>query len=100
MPVRLRARRFRARAAPRPRGAVRAAGRCLDTLVAGDGEPPVATIDPREIAITGERAARSGRAPDSWEHVMHWGAPTEEQHRLLAAGHAVRVPAPVAGVRS
>jgi hypothetical protein len=85
VPVRLRVRRFRTCAAPRPEGA---------------GEPAVAAVDPRPIAITGERGARNGRAPDSWEHVMPWGAPTEEQRRLLAAGHAVRLQVPVAGVRS
>lgn len=74
--------------------------RCLNVLMAGDGEPAVATTDPRLIAITGERAAWNGRAPDSWEHVMPWGEPTEDQHRLLAAGHTVRVLVPVAGARA
>ncbi|MGY2064762.1 hypothetical protein [Blastococcus sp. SYSU DS0619] len=74
--------------------------RCLNVLMAGDGAPAVATTDPRLIAITGERAAWNGRAPDSWEHVMPWGEPTEDQHRLLAAGHTVRVLVPVAGGRA
>ncbi|NEK87144.1 hypothetical protein GCU60_15490 [Blastococcus saxobsidens] len=70
--------------------------RCLNVLMAGAGEPAVATTDPRLIAVTGERAAWNGRPPQSWEHVMPWGHPTEEQHRLLAAGHTVRVLVPVA----
>ncbi|MGY2083775.1 hypothetical protein [Blastococcus sp. SYSU DS0539] len=74
--------------------------RCLNVLMAADGEPAVATTDPRLIAITGERAAWNGRAPDSWEHVMPMGEPTGDQRRLLAAGHTVRVLVPVAGGRA
>ncbi|MDP5181380.1 hypothetical protein QOZ88_01900 [Blastococcus sp. BMG 814] len=104
MPVRPRARR----ASLPPVGAARGAGdvvgpaagpaavRCLDVRTAGDGEP---AVDPRPIAVTGERAARDDRAPDSWEPVMPWGEPTEEQRRLPAAGHAVRGQLPVAVVR-
>lgn len=65
--------------------------RCVDVLMAGDGRPAVATADPRLIAITGERAAWHGRAPDSWEHVMPWRVRTAEQQRLAAAGTTVRV---------
>ncbi|MBJ7453555.1 MAG: proline dehydrogenase, partial [Blastococcus sp.] len=65
--------------------------RCVDVLMAGDGRPAVATTDPRLIAITGERAAWHGRAPDSWEHVMPWRVRTAEQQRLAAAGTTVRV---------
>lgn len=74
--------------------------RCLTILMSGDGEPAVATTDPRLIAVTGERAAWNGRPPESWEHVMPWGPPTEEQRRLLAAGSTVRVRVPVSGVRA
>ena len=74
--------------------------RCLNVLMAGDGELAVATTDPRLIAVTGERAAWYGRPPESWEHVMPWGDPTEEQHRLLAAGQTVRVQVPVTGERA
>ncbi|RBY91527.1 hypothetical protein DQ244_09370 [Blastococcus sp. TBT05-19] len=74
--------------------------RCLTVLLAGDGEHAVATTDPRIIAVTGERAAWNGRPPESWEYVMPWGAPTEEQHRLVAAGHPVRVQVSVAGGRA
>ena len=74
--------------------------RCLNVLMAGDGRPAVATVDPRLIAITGERAAWNGRTPDSWEYVVPWGEPTEDHRRALAAGHAVRVLVPVAGDRA
>ncbi|WP_166531715.1 hypothetical protein [Blastococcus xanthinilyticus] len=86
--------------AGRGTGAELAFVRCLNVLMAGAGEPAVATVDPRLIAITGERAAWNGRTPDSWEHVMPWGEPTEDQHRVLAAGYAVRVLVPVAGDRA
>jgi proline dehydrogenase len=65
--------------------------RCLNVLMAGSGHPSVAATDPRLIAITGERAAWNGRAPDSWEHLMPYGVRTDEQQRLAAAGDAVRV---------
>ncbi|MDK3255683.1 hypothetical protein [Blastococcus capsensis] len=74
--------------------------RCLNVLMAGEGRPAVATVDPRLIAITGERAAWNGRTTESWEYVMPWGEPTEDQRHLLAAGHAVRVLVPVAGERA
>ncbi|CCG05295.1 putative proline dehydrogenase [Blastococcus saxobsidens] len=86
--------------ATRGRGTELAFVRCLNVLMTGDGRPAVATVDPRLIAITGERAAWNGRTPDSWEYVMPWGEPTEDQRRLLAAGHAVRVLVPVAGERA
>jgi proline dehydrogenase len=68
--------------------------RCLNVLMAGAGTPGVATTDPRLIAIAGERAAWNERPPDSWEHVMPCGARPDEQQRLVAAGHRVRVAVP------
>jgi proline dehydrogenase len=68
--------------------------RCLNVLMAGDGHPEIAASDKRLIAITGERAAWNGRTPDSWEHVMPYGVLTDEQHRLVAGGYAVRVAVP------
>jgi proline dehydrogenase len=68
--------------------------RCLNVLMAGDGHPEIASSDRRLIAITGERAAWNGRTPDSWEHVMPYGVLTDEQHRLVAGGHVVRVAVP------
>jgi proline dehydrogenase len=80
--------------AGRRRAARLAFVRCLDVLMTGDGEPAVATSDPRLIAITGERAAWHGRPSDSWEHVMPWGIRTAEQQRLAAAGSRVRIAVP------
>jgi proline dehydrogenase len=68
--------------------------RCLNVLLAGPGTPGVATTDPRLIAIAGERAAWYGRDPGSWEHVMPYGISTDQQRRLVAAGHRVRVSVP------
>ena len=68
--------------------------RCLNVLMAGDGHPEIAAADRRLIAIAGERAAWNGRTPDSWEHVMPYGVLTDEQHRLVAGGYAVRVAVP------
>lgn len=64
--------------------------RCLNVLMAAPGRPGVATTDPRLVAITGERAAWNDRSPDSWEYVMPWTVRTDEQQRLVAAGHTVR----------
>jgi proline dehydrogenase len=68
--------------------------RCLNVLMAGDGHPEIAASDRRLIAIAGERAAWNGRTADSWEYVMPYGVLTDEQHRLLAGGYAVRVAVP------
>ena len=65
--------------------------RCLNVLMSGSGTPGVATIDPRLVAIAGERAAWNERTPESWEHVMPYGVRTDEQQRLAAAGYRVRV---------
>lgn len=65
--------------------------RCLNVLMAGDGQPAIATIDPRLVAIAGERAAWNDRTPDSWEHVMPYGVRLHDQRRLVAAGYRVRV---------
>ena len=68
--------------------------RCLNVLMSRDGRPAVAATDPRLVAIAGERAAWYDRPPDSWEHVMPYGVRTDDQRRLLAAGHRVRVAVP------
>ena len=65
--------------------------RCLNVLMAGGGQPALATADPRLVAIIGERAAWNDRTPDSWEHVMPYGVRVHAQRRLLAAGYRVRV---------
>jgi proline dehydrogenase len=65
--------------------------RCLKVLMEGDGYPMVATHDPRLVAIAAELAERVGRAPDSWEYQMLYGVRPDEQRRLRARGHVVRV---------
>jgi proline dehydrogenase len=65
--------------------------RCLNVLMAGEGYPMVATHDPRLIAIAGERARWYGRSIDSYEYQLLYGVRPEEQRRLAAAGHTVRV---------
>jgi proline dehydrogenase len=68
--------------------------RCLNVLMAGYGYPMVATHDPRLIAIAGERARHHGRTPDSYEFQLLYGVRPDEQRRLAAAGHTVRVYVP------
>ncbi len=65
--------------------------RCLNVLMAGDGYPMVATHDPRLIAIAGERAGWYGRRRRSYEYQLLYGVRPDEQRRLAAAGHTVRV---------
>ena len=71
--------------------------RCLNALMARSAQLGIAATDPRLIAITGERAVWHGRTPDSWEYVMPHGVRVEEQQRLTAAGHRVRVTLPTRG---
>jgi proline dehydrogenase len=54
----------------------------------------VATHDPRLIAIAGERAGWNGRRPGSYEFQLLYGVRPDEQRRLAAAGHTVRVYVP------
>jgi len=66
--------------------------RCMNVLLAGDGYPMFATHDPRLIEIGAERA----RAYDKrdFEFQMLYGIRPDEQRRLAAAGHTVRVYVP------
>jgi proline dehydrogenase len=66
--------------------------RCMNVLLAGDGYPMFATHDPRLIEIAEERA----RAHDTRgvEFQMLYGIRPDEQRRLAAAGHTVRVYVP------
>lgn len=68
--------------------------RCLNVLMAGEGYPMLATHDPRLIAIGQDRAAWYDREPGSYEFQMLHGIRPEEQRRLAAAGHTVRVYVP------
>ena len=84
-------------ASGRGRGAPLAVVRCLNVLMAGEGHPGIEVSDPRLVAIAGERAAWNGRPSDSWELVMPYGVLVQEQRRLVAAGHRVRVAVPARG---
>ncbi len=65
--------------------------RCLKVLMSGDGYPMVATHDPRLVSIATSLAARSGRGPGDFEFQMLYGIRPDEQRRLAARGHTVRV---------
>jgi len=68
--------------------------RCLKVLMAGQGYPMVATHDPRMIRIAGALATRHGRTPGDHEYQMLYGIRTDEQKRLAALGHTMRVYVP------
>jgi proline dehydrogenase len=68
--------------------------RCLGVLMSGPGYPMVATHDPRLIHVAGDLATALGRARDTFEFQMLYGARPDEQRRLAAAGHSVRVYVP------
>jgi proline dehydrogenase len=63
--------------------------RCMNLLLAGDGYPMFATHDPTLVAIAADRAAALDRT--AFEFQMLYGIRPDEQHRLAAAGHTVRV---------
>lgn len=68
--------------------------RCLKILMSGSAYPMVASHDPRMIAIATELAARAGRATDGYEFQMLYGIRPEEQQRIVAGGHVLRVYVP------
>ncbi|WP_326798734.1 proline dehydrogenase family protein [Streptomyces sp. NBC_01808] len=72
----------------------RAYVRCLKILMTGHGYPMIGTHDPRMIAITQELARRHGRKTDEYEFQMLYGIRTQEQQRLVAEGHRMRVYTP------
>jgi proline dehydrogenase len=63
--------------------------RCLNVLLAGDGYPMFATHDPRLVAIAADRAADGSTT--AFEFQMLYGIRPDEQRRLVARGHTVRV---------
>jgi proline dehydrogenase len=65
--------------------------RCLRVLMEGDGYPMVATHDPRLVEAAQALAGQAGRDKGSFEFQMLYGIRPEEQRRLAAAGHTVRV---------
>jgi proline dehydrogenase len=66
--------------------------RCMNALLDGDGYPMFATHDPTLIAIATERAA--AESIKAFEFQMLYGIRPDEQRRLAAAGHVVRVYVP------
>jgi proline dehydrogenase len=68
--------------------------RCLNILMSGEGYPMVATHDPRLIAIAEDRARWFDRSAGEYEFQMLYGVRPEEQARLAAGGHTVRVYVP------
>ena len=68
--------------------------RCMKILMQGDGYPMLATHDPRLIDIGEALAIRADRAPGSYEFQMLFGVRTDEQLRLAAEGHRMRVYVP------
>jgi len=68
--------------------------RCLEILFAGEGYPMVASHDPAMIEAALGIAGRLGRAHDAYEFQMLYGIRDDEQRRLAAAGHTVRVYTP------
>ena len=65
--------------------------RILKILMEGEGYPMIGSHDPRLIAITQELARRAGRKLDEYEFQMLYGIRGEEQTRLAAEGHRMRV---------
>jgi proline dehydrogenase len=65
--------------------------RCLNILMSGEGYPMVATHDPRLIAIAEDRARWFDRSTGEYEFQLLYGVRPEEQARLAAGGHTVRV---------
>ncbi|MFB7933582.1 MULTISPECIES: proline dehydrogenase family protein [Streptomyces] len=69
----------------------RAYVRILGTLMEGTGYPMIGSHDPRLIAIGQELAHRAGRKLDEYEFQMLYGIRGDEQTRLAAEGHRMRV---------
>jgi proline dehydrogenase len=67
---------------------------CARILLAGDGYPMLATHDPELIAAVAELARNYAREPGSYEYQLLYGIRSDEQRRLAAAGHTVRVYVP------
>jgi proline dehydrogenase len=68
--------------------------RCLRILMEGDGYPMIASHDPNMVAIATELVRRTGRPETSYEFQMLYGIRPDEQRRLVAEGHRVRVYVP------
>ncbi len=63
--------------------------RCVEILLRGEGYPMFATHDPRLVSIAADRARVHDK--HGFEFQMLFGIRPDEQRRLAAAGHVVRV---------
>jgi proline dehydrogenase len=63
--------------------------RCMNVLLQGGGYPMFATHDPQLIDIVTRRARDLGKT--GFELQMLYGVRPDEQRRLVAAGHTVRI---------
>ena len=68
--------------------------RCLEVLFAGEGYPMVASHDPAMVDAALGLADRLDKSVDAYELQMLYGIRDDEQRRLAAAGHTVRVYTP------
>lgn len=68
--------------------------RCLRILMDGQGYPMVASHDPRMIEAAQTYATDAGRSATDHEFQMLFGIRDDEQRRLAAEGHQVRVYTP------
>jgi proline dehydrogenase len=67
---------------------------CLRVLMGGSGYPMVASHDPAIVAAVPAMLGESGRGSDAFEYQMLYGIRDDEQLRLTAAGHTMRVYTP------
>ncbi|MEV6331018.1 proline dehydrogenase family protein [Streptomyces sp. NPDC051909] len=65
--------------------------RIMKILMDGEGYPMIGSHDPRLISVAQELARRAGRKLDEYEFQMLYGIRSEEQNRLAAEGHRMRV---------
>ncbi|MFF7179065.1 proline dehydrogenase family protein [Streptomyces sp. NPDC008121] len=65
--------------------------RIMRILMDGEGYPMIGSHDPRLISVGQELARRAGRKLDEYEFQMLYGIRGEEQNRLAAEGHRMRV---------
>ncbi|WP_026361155.1 proline dehydrogenase family protein [Amycolatopsis nigrescens] len=68
--------------------------RCLRVLMSGSGYPMVASHDPRMVAIAEHLVGQLGRSPADHEFQMLYGIRPDEQRRIAADGHTMRVYVP------
>jgi proline dehydrogenase len=68
--------------------------RCLRVLMEGQGYPMVASHDPAIITAARRHIADTSRTPGDYEFQMLYGIRDDEQQRLVAEGHHVRVYTP------